>query len=460
MALSRGEILENPKVIGDTTNSGEVRILDGADTNYVGLSVPDSVTTYTIDFPGAIGTNQQALRISAVPVGGVAVLEWYTPTAAAGGSDTQLQYNNAGSIAGVSGFTSDGTNLSATGTFTTESTIALSDGTNAATFESPSYGGSTTYTLPTNGSSNAGQALIVAAGSTVGATILEWGTPSGGVNAAGDADGSVQFNTSGSLAGETAFKYTVATNVLTVDNIVLDGANGDITATTASIGNIDIATNIISSTGTNTNLVLSPDATDGNGELVIEGESTIRLLDLDATQGQMEIRQPAAGYTTNYSVTLPDNPGVTNTGPKVMQFTAAQDAIGSFVSNRRTLNFVIDSGGTNTPSSGDNIPVGVRGYVYIDKAMNISDARLVASSQGNAVVEIRILSAGTPPATTLNFGAIDLDLALTNQQYSNSQSTTSVTFPLAVAAGDILEFSVSGTPSVENVTAILVMDPI
>jgi len=455
MALSRGEILENPKVIGSTTNSGEVRILDGADTNYVGLSVPDSVTTYTIDFPAAEGTAQQVLRIASV-TSNVVTTEWFTPTATAGGSDTQLQYNNAGSLAGISGFTSDGTNLSATGTFTTESTIALSDGTNAATFESPSYGGSTTYTLPTNGSANAGQALVVATGSTQSATVLEWGTPSGGVNAAGDADGSVQFNTSGSLAGETAFKYTVGTNVLTIDNLVLDGANGDITATTASIGNVDIATNIISSTGTNTNLVLSPDATDGNGELVIEGESTIRLLDLDTTQGQMEIRQPAGGYATDYSITLPDDPGVTNTGPKVMQFTAAQNAIGSFVSNRRTLNFVIDSGGTNTPSSGDNIPVGVRGYVYIDKAMSISDARLVASSQGNCAVDIRILSAGNPPATTLNFGAVDIDLTLSNQQYSN---TTSASLPITVAAGDILEFSVSGTPTVENVTAILVMDP-
>lgn len=457
MALSRGEILENPKVIGDTTNSGEVRILDGSDTDYVALSVPDTIAqTYTIDFPNDIGTNQQALRISGVPAGNVAVLEWYTPTAAAGGSNTELQYNNSGSLAGISGFTSDGTNLSATGTFTTQSTIALSDGTNAATFESPSYTGSTTYTLPSNGSANPGQALVVASGSSQAATILEWGTPSGGVNAAGDNDGSVQFNTAGNLAGETAFKYTVGTNTLTIDTLVLDGTNGDITATLASIGNIDIATNIISSTGTNTNLVLSPDATDGNGELVIEGESTIRLLDLDTTQGQMEIRQPAAGYATDYSITLPDDPGVTNTGPKVMQFTAAQNAIGSFVSNRRTLNFVIDSGGTNTPSSGDNIPVGVRGYVYIDKAMSITDARLVASGQGNAAVDIRILSGATPPSNTLNFGTVDIDLTLSNQQYSN---TTSASLPITVAAGDILEFSVSGTPTVENVTAILVMDP-
>ena len=457
MALSRGEILENPKVIGSTTNSGEVRILDGSDTDYVALSVPDTIAqTYTIDFPNDIGTNQQSLRISGVPAGNVAVLEWYTPTAAAGGSNTELQYNNSGSLAGISGFTSDGTNLSATGTFTTQSTIALSDGTNAATFESPSYTGSTTYTLPSNGSANAGQALVVATGSSQAATILEWGTPSGGVNAAGDSDGSVQFNTGGNLDGEAAFKYNTSSNTLTIDNLVLDGTNGDITATLASIGNVDIATNIISSTGTNTNLVLSPDATDGNGELVIEGESTIRLLDLDTTQGQMEIRQPAAGYATDYSITLPDDPGVTNTGPKVMQFTAAQNAIGSFVSNRRTLNFVIDSGGTNTPSSGDNIPVGVRGYVYIDKAMSITDARLVASGQGNAAVDIRILSGATPPSNTLNFGAVDIDLTLSNQQYSN---TTSASLPITVAAGDILEFSVSGTPTVENVTAILVMDP-
>ena len=88
--------------------------------------------------------------------------------------------------------------------------------------------------------------------------------------------------------------------------------------------------------------------------------------------------------------------------------------------------------------------------------MSITDARLVASGQGNAAVDIRILSGATPPSNTLNFGAVDIDLTLSNQQYSN---TTSASLPITVAAGDILEFSVSGTPTVENVTAILVMDP-
>jgi hypothetical protein len=47
---------------------------------------------------------------------------WATPStgsATAGGSTTQIQYNNSGTLAGISGVTTDGTNITVTGTLTT-----------------------------------------------------------------------------------------------------------------------------------------------------------------------------------------------------------------------------------------------------------------------------------------------------------------------------------------------------
>jgi hypothetical protein len=41
---------------------------------------------------------------------------WQTPSAGAGGSNTQVQYNNSGALAGISGFTSDGTRVTASTT--------------------------------------------------------------------------------------------------------------------------------------------------------------------------------------------------------------------------------------------------------------------------------------------------------------------------------------------------------
>jgi hypothetical protein len=43
-------------------------------------------------------------------------MSWSAITASAGGSTTQVQYNNAGSLGGISGFTTDGTRVTASST--------------------------------------------------------------------------------------------------------------------------------------------------------------------------------------------------------------------------------------------------------------------------------------------------------------------------------------------------------
>jgi hypothetical protein len=458
MALSRGEILENPKVIGSTTSSGEVRILDGADTNYVALSVPDSVTTYTIDFPGAIGTNQQALRISAAPVGGVAVLEWYTPTAAAGGSNTQLQYNNAGSIAGISGFTSDGTNLSATGIFTTTANIRTTAdlvfqdaSSNTFTVTQPtSY---TTYSaiLPT-GIGAVGSALVIDSINSTEAT-LAWGQPTGTTQNATGAAGAVQYNVSGTFTGETGaldFSYDQTTDTLSIGatsgvGITLDGANGDITASSASIGDIDISpsANTIAASNANGSILLAPN---GTGALNIFGGKDIILN--GTTSGTTTITSPAAIST--YSVEIPTGSPAVNGTPKVMEFSGSAASVARFVSNRKSLTFNIDSGETGT-----FIPTGERGTVYVPIDCTIVQRIITTGgSAGNASVEVRIINEPTTPQTTDLFtAAADFTLSLASQTYVRATDTTQLT------AGDIIQFTVTGTPTVENVSVTFVLEP-
>ena len=457
MALSRGEILEDPKVIGDGTNSGEVRILDGLDTNYVALSAPDTLTaTYTIDFPDDIGTSQQSLRISAAPIGGVAVLEWYTPTAAAGGSNTQLQYNNAGSIAGISGFTSDGTNLSATGTFTTSGNITTTadlvfqDGSsNTFTVTQP-----TTYTtysaiLPT-GIGAIGSALVIDSINSTEAT-LTWGQPTGTTQNATGAAGAVQYNVSGTFTGESGnldFSYdqindTLSIGVTSGNGITLDGANGDITASSASIGAINIsdAANTISTSSGN--LLLAPNSA---GDVSLVGGSGVIFN--GSTSGTATLNIPAT--ISAYSVEIPSaSPAVGGT-PKVMEFSGTAASVARFVSNRKSLTFNIDSGETGT-----FIPTGERGTVYVPIDCTIVQRIITTGgSPGNASVEVRIINEPTTPQTTDLFtAAANFTVSLASQTYVRATDTTQL------SAGDIIQFTVTGTPSVENVSVTFVLEP-
>jgi hypothetical protein len=79
--------------------------------------------TVTITAPAVAGTQSYTLP-SAVPAANgyaltgttAGVMSWSAITASAGGSTTQVQYNNAGSLGGISGFTTDGTRVTASTT--------------------------------------------------------------------------------------------------------------------------------------------------------------------------------------------------------------------------------------------------------------------------------------------------------------------------------------------------------
>ena len=472
MALSRGEILEDPKVIGDGTNSGEVRLLDGADTNYVALSAPDTVTaTYTIDFPAAEGTAQQVLRIASV-TSNVITTEWFTFSISAGGNNTEFQYNNGGSLAGLSTLTTDGTDIDVGTTLTmlSQNEFRLESGTTdqyvgLVAPTAMDSGNSTTYTLP-NDIGAAGSALIIASGPSQTAATLEWGQPTGtNQNASGFTNssdiGAVQFAIGTTFTGETNqgdFDYNSTSKRLRIgDNgstgviieptsLVVNGASSTISCNSSvSAGDVSISSvGLIQNAGSNGSITLQPN---GTGVVLIDN-FPLRLGDNGSNHAQF---LAPTTITTSYSVQLPSN--IAGDGvPKVMEFSGATNSTAQFVSNRRSLTFNIDSGETGTA-----IPTGDRGTVYIPINCTVIESSIATTLVGDSAsinVYRTLSNSTTSPNTGDIFNSTALfTLTLTNQTFVRNTGLTQ-----QLDAGDFLKFEVaSGTA--ENVSVTFVIEP-
>ena len=474
MALSRGEILEDPKVIGDGTNSGEVRLVDAdaVTPEYVALSVPNTLTsTYTIDFPDDIGTAQQVLRIASV-ASGVATLEWFTFTVAAGGNNTEFQYNNGGSLAGLSTLTTDGTDIDVSTTLTmlSENEFRLESGTTdqyvglvaPTTMDS---GNSTTYTLP-NDIGAAGAALIIASGASQTAATLEWGQPTGtNQNASGFTNnndiGAVQFAIGTTFTGEANqgdFDYDTTNKRLRIgDNggtgvtieptsLVVNGTSSTISCNSSvSAGDVSVnSLGLIQNAGTNGSITLQPS---GTGVVLID-DFPLRFGDNGTNHAQF--LAPAA-IGTSYSVQLPTD--IAGDGvPKVMEFSGATNSAAQFVSNRRSLTFNIDSGETGTA-----IPTGDRGTVYIPINCTVIESSIATTLTGDSasINVYRTLSNSTTSPNTGDIfsGTVLFNLVLSNQTFVRNTGLTQT-----LDAGDFLKFEVaSGTA--ENVSVTFVIEP-
>lgn len=93
----------------DFPSNGSIRFWGvGGGAGSLEIKPPNSITGHSWTLPSAQGASNTFLRND-----GSGVLTWASSTATPGGSNTQLQYNNAGSFGGISGVTSDGTNITA-----------------------------------------------------------------------------------------------------------------------------------------------------------------------------------------------------------------------------------------------------------------------------------------------------------------------------------------------------------
>jgi hypothetical protein len=129
-------------------------------------------------------------------------------TATPGGSDTQLQYNNAGALGGITGVTTDGTNLTALTVTGAKSTFAAT----AAGYASINLPHGTAPSSPANGDVWTTTAGIYA--QINGSTVGPLGTGGGGTP--GGANTQIQLNDSGSFGGDPDFTWDKTNNILTV----------------------------------------------------------------------------------------------------------------------------------------------------------------------------------------------------------------------------------------------------
>lgn len=169
------------------TGDGTLRV--GTASIYFGLR-PAGSGTPIWTMPSADGTSNQVLTTN-----GSGVLSWSTITAGAGGSTTQVQYNNAGALAGSANFVWDNTN----GTLG----IRATPGTTATLVVAPQS--ASTGGISISGSTSDRIAFVSNSGTGLGAWIQSAGT-----------SGILKVRSSGTLAG---------TGILDVDTTNLNTAS-------------------------------------------------------------------------------------------------------------------------------------------------------------------------------------------------------------------------------------------
>jgi len=420
MTLSKGEILSNPVVTSGSANTGaSVFLSEGTATGVspgdtVSLKAPNTLTdSWVMTLPASGGTSGYVLQTD-----GSGGTSWQPVTASPAGSTGQLQYNNAGSLGGTSGITTDGSNL----LIDSQGDLRMGDGTNYLAFQAPaSIGADRTYTLPSTIGS-AGDQLLIASSPTPTATsaTLVWGTATGTTQSpGGDTDGSVQYNSATVFTGETAFKYNDSTNTLTVENVT---GTGTFTSGSVVVDNITIDANSITATNTNGNVDL---AADGIGKVRVLADKGLHLADADNSAGVT--LKAGATTTVSYDLTFPDSVGSANDVMKI-------DATGNldFVSNTKTLNFVIgDGSGTLT--------TGIKGHVVLDADYTLTAHTLVGSLSGALTVTVSRTSAPTYPLLSAPTYSNIITSSLATNEYADKTGSLSI----SISAGDVLEFNLT-----------------
>jgi hypothetical protein len=420
--LSRGRILKDPEILGTSTSGAKIRLLDGDQTDYIDLKSPDTVSTsYTFTLPNGTGSNGQVLKTN-----GSGVTSWDNVTASPGGSNSQIQYNDSGTLAG-SAISTDGTNLSISSA--AELRFNDSDNSNFVGFKSPStVSSNSVYTLPAT-IGTTGQALVIQSTSS-GTAVLDWDAPSGGTtqDPGGDNDGSVQYNVSGIFTGETAFKYNQSTNTLSVDNV---------SSTLVTVDNLSLDGNSISSSSGD--VILNPTST--NPVRVTSG-SSIRLFGSTTTSNYVGFVAPAT-VNSDYTLTMPGQLGSTTS---VLSFNTS--GVASFVSNVRTINYIIDGGGAA-------IGTGSKGYIVLDFPCTIQSWTVLGDQTGSIQIDVKRASYANFPTTTSIAGTEKptITSAVKNQNNTLSTWTTSL------SAGDVIEFVVDSASDVELVTVSIKVLP-
>jgi hypothetical protein len=217
-----------------------------------------------LKWPQADGTADYVLKTD-----GSGQLSWTEQTGGGGtpgGSDTQIQYNNAGSFAGASGLVTDGSNL----TLNAQGDVrfADSDSSNWVAFQAPAtVASNVTWTLP-DADGTDGQVI-----KTNGTGTLSWITPS-----AGGGGTSVTVTQATATAAQTDFSVTYTVGQLSV---YLNGALLASADFTASNG-----TTVVLAAGAASGDIFTALAYDSATQIT-EGDSSVVVT--DSGTGKVEV---------------------------------------------------------------------------------------------------------------------------------------------------------------------------
>ena len=461
--LSRGQILKNPEVLGVGNTGAKIRLLDADENSHIDIKVPDVVgTAYTFTFPADDGTADYYLKTD-----GSGTTSWAEVSASPGGSTTQLQYNNAGSFAGAA-VTTDGTNIH----LTSASEVRFNNSANTAyvAIGASDVSANRKYSLPDT-IGTVGQVLKIQTRANDNNATLHWSNDeTGGAGASpGGSDTHIQFNDGGSFGGDAGFTYNKTTDSATlVGSLTVGGVNattgtdykinstsvltsttlgsGVVNSSLTSVGtlgilavdNITINGNEVSSTNANGNIDLNPN---GTGFVRILDDAPLRLMDGD-NSNFAAITAPAS-VTSDYTITLPAAGGAAN---DVLQFDGSQNA--SFVTNTRSLNFVIDGGGSA-------ITTGKKGVIVLDGNYTVTGWTIIADQSGSIVVDVNRATYTNFP-TTASIAGTELP---TLSSVQKNEDLTLSSWTTTLSARDVLEFEVDSASTVTRVTVALRLVP-
>lgn len=210
--------------VNGTTSTTTLQ-LEGSTSGTITIDAPLAFTNYSLIMPSDDGNINEFLQTD-----GTGNLTWGLASATAGGIDTNVQYNNLGTIDGDSNFTWDDATqiLTVNGTSVSDTFQLVGSTSGTINMNAPPVVTSYTLTFPIN-NGNSNDVL-----QTDGSGILTWAPVSA---SAGGSTNSVQFNNGGALDGDTNFTWNTGLQILNIDGTIqLPGSiAGVITLTSPSI---------------------------------------------------------------------------------------------------------------------------------------------------------------------------------------------------------------------------------
>ncbi len=130
---------------------------------------------------------------------------------------------------------------------------------------------------------------------------------------------------------------------------------------------------------------------------------------------------------------------------------AQRDGSGNLIATNLPATANVSSLGITISGAGSTITTGTKGFLYVPYACTINSVTLLADASGSIVIDIKKAAyASFPPSSSI--------VASAPPTLSGAQSSQDVTltgWTVAVAAGDVLAFSVTSATTVQQVSLAL-----